>query len=67
MKPLMKAALLLDFLGLSTVLACFTKTTPITMSLFFFVGLPAFLAGMACYVLTLPSRAIFLGKAGDEK
>lgn len=42
-------ALLAAAVGTALAVLCFATTTPATMTLFFFVGIPAYLAGMGLY------------------
>jgi len=51
-KPI-EIALWVDLLGLLATLPCLIDTTPITMSLFFVVGIPLFAGGFLIYVLTV--------------
>lgn len=38
---------------IATAIPCLIKTTPVTMSLFFFVGLPVFAIGILFYLRSL--------------
>ncbi len=51
-KPI-EIALWLDLLGVLATLPCLLDTTPITMTLFFMVGIPLFAAGFLVYVGTV--------------
>lgn len=48
----LKLALACSGVGTALSFLCLFKTTPITMSLFFFVGMPAFAAGIAIHGAT---------------
>lgn len=50
-RPL-KAALACSAFGTLLSFVCLFKTTPVTMSLFFFFGIPAFAAGIAIHGAT---------------
>jgi hypothetical protein len=47
------AALAADLLGVFATLPCLLDTTPITMTVFFVVGIPLFAAGFLIYVGTV--------------
>ena len=46
-------ALLASGLGMVATLLCLIDTTPITMTLFFAVGIPLFVAGFLLYALAV--------------
>jgi len=50
MKKAIEIALGADLLGLLATLPCLIDTTPITMTLFFMVGIPLFAGGFFIYV-----------------
>lgn len=45
-----RIALMLAALGSVFTVICFLKTTPMTMTLFFFIGIPAYGIGMLLYL-----------------
>ncbi len=49
LRPL-EISLTLDVLGLLATLPCLFETTPITMTLFFFLAIPLFTAGLLEYL-----------------
>jgi hypothetical protein len=53
MTKAIEAALGADLLGVLATLPCLLDTTPITMTLFFVVGIPLFAAGFLIYVGTV--------------
>jgi hypothetical protein len=53
MNKAIEIALGADLLGLLATLPCLLDTTPITMTLFFMVGIPLFAAGFVIYVGTV--------------
>ena len=48
----LKVALACSGLGTALSFVCLFKTTPITMSIFFFIGMPAFAVGIAIHGAT---------------
>lgn len=50
MPKMLQWALTLDVLGLLATLPCLLNTTPITMTVFFAVGIPLFAAGFLSYL-----------------
>jgi hypothetical protein len=53
MTKAIEAALGADLLGVLATLPCLLHTTPITMTIFFVVGIPLFVAGFLIYVGTV--------------
>lgn len=53
MTKAIEVALGADLLGLLATLPCLIDTTPITMTLFFVVGIPLFAAGFLIYGATV--------------
>ncbi|MBV8137600.1 MAG: hypothetical protein JO121_18530 [Deltaproteobacteria bacterium] len=53
MSNIIEAALIFNLLGFALSIPCIIATTPITMCIFFFLGLPFFAVGFLLYAYSV--------------